>query len=103
MLKISIRIVVFFLLITAFNPLHANDSSKDTTYYFFFELNMTKAIQDSLFEPDSGQVYVDFDESIPDLLLLKSPNNVFNGLQIGGLDSGATYHFRFRINDTIYE
>ena len=103
MLKIHIRLVVSFLLLTAFNPLFATDNINDTTYYFYFELNMTKAIQDGLFDPDSGQVYVDFDESLPDLLLLKSPNNVYNGLQIGGLDSGTTYHFRFRINDTIFE
>ncbi len=103
MQKILIRLVVAFLLLAVFNPLYATDNINDTTYYFYFELNMTKAIQDGIFDPDSGQVSVDFDESIPDLLLLKSPNNVYNGLLFTGLDSGATYHFRFRINDTIYE
>ena len=103
MLKIPINIVLFILLLAALNPLHASDTSKDTTYYFYFEVNMTKAVQDGIFDPDSNQVYVDFNESIPDLLLLKSPNNLYNGLQIGGLDSGATYHFRFRIDDDIYE
>ena len=101
--KFAIRILLLLLLLAPFNALQAAGEISDTTYHFLFHLNMTKAIQDGLFDPDSDQVYVDFEEPIPDLQLLEGANRVFSGLIQQGLDSGTTYHFRFRINDTIYE
>ncbi|TSA30486.1 MAG: T9SS C-terminal target domain-containing protein [Bacteroidetes bacterium] len=99
--KLTLLLLLFLL--SPLLKLHAADGPNDTTYQLLFELNMTKAIQEGIFDPDSGQVYVDFAEPIPDLLLMKGANRVFNGVIQQGLDSGATYHFRFRINDTIYD
>jgi len=95
--------LLLLLLLTPLSVLQASADITDTTYNFLFKLNMTKAIQDGLFDPDSDQVYVHFEENIPDLQLLEGSNRVFSGLIQQGLDSGTTYHFLFRINDTIYE
>ncbi len=101
--KSAIRLVLLLLLITHLSVLKASGEIADTSYNFLFNLNMTKAIQDGIFNPDSDYVYVDFEESIPDLLLLEGSERVFSGLIQQGLDSGTTYHFQFRINDTIVE
>lgn len=101
--KSVIRSLLLLLLLTPAGVLKAFGEISDTSYNFLFELNMTKAIQDGLFDPDSDYVYVDFAESIPDLLLFEGPDRIFSGIIQQGLDSGATYHFRFRINDTIFE
>ncbi|MFH1161585.1 MAG: T9SS type A sorting domain-containing protein [bacterium] len=103
MLKNLFRLVLLASLPASFSPLHAGTPAVDTTYAFLFELNMTKAIQSGLFDPDSDQVYVTFTEPIPELLLLESPNNIYESYITQGLDSGTTYHFRFRINDTVFE
>lgn len=101
--KTAIRLVLLFLLLSPLSVLNVSGAISDTSYHFLFGLNMTKAIQDGLFDPDSDQVYVDFNENIPDLLLFEGSDRVFSGLIQEGLDSGATYHFRFRINDTVFE
>ncbi|MBN1199882.1 MAG: T9SS type A sorting domain-containing protein [Bacteroidales bacterium] len=101
--KTAIRLVLLILLLIPLSIYKVSGAISDTSYHFLFELNMTKAIQDGFFDPDSDQVYVDFDESIPDLLLFEGSDRVFSGLIQEGLDSGATYHFRFRVNDTVFE
>jgi len=101
--KSAIRLVLLMLILNPFNMLKSSASVADTSYNFLFELNMTKAIQDSLFNPGTDSVYVDFTGSLPDLLLLEGPDRVFSGLVLQGLDSGTAYHFRFRINETIFD
>ncbi len=101
--KSAIRLVLLLLLVTPLSVLKVSGEIADTSYHFLFKLNMTKAIQDGLFNPDSDLVYVDFEETIPNLLLYEGIDRVFSGLIQQGLDSGSTYHFRFRINDTIFE
>ena len=100
------RFVLILLLLTPLSVLQASGEIADTSYNFLFKLNMTKAVQDSLFNPNSDTVYVHFEENIPDLQLFEGSDRVFSGLIQQGLDSGATYHFRYRIisgNDTIDE
>jgi len=101
--KSAIRLVLLLLLITPLSVLKVSGEIADTSYNFLFKLNMTKAIQDGLFNPDSDLVYVDFEENIPDLLLFEGIDRVYSGVIQQGLDSGSTYHFQFRINDTIFE
>lgn len=99
----TLRLFVLFLLTAPIHALNVSGSVSDTSYQFVFKLNMTKAIMDSIFVPDSNQVYVDFEESLSDLLLYEGADRIFSGVIQEGLDSGATYHFRFRINDSTYE
>lgn len=75
----------------------------DTTYFFYFKVNMTKAVLNGIFEPEEDSVYVDFEGMLPSLQLVKSINHWYDGIILTGLDSGKTYDFRFRINDTIVE
>jgi hypothetical protein len=98
-----IRMFLPFYYLALFSPLHASPAFTDTACAFRFELNMTKAIQDGFFDPDSDQVFVTFTESFPEQTLLKSPHHVYEGFLTQGIDSGMTIHFRFRINDTVYE
>jgi hypothetical protein len=100
------RILLFILILFLSSSLSlvlAAESEKDTTFHFLFDVNMSKTIKTGLFDPDSDRVYVVFEEALPEVLLTESPGNIYSGVVIQGLDSGVTYHFRFRINDTVYE
>ncbi|MBE0646894.1 MAG: T9SS type A sorting domain-containing protein [Bacteroidales bacterium] len=101
--KSVIRLVLLLLLLAPLSILKSSGEIVDTSYTFRFNLNMTKAIQDSVFNPNNDSVYVDFEENIPDVLLFEGPDRVYSGVVQQGLDSGMTYHFQFRINDTLTE
>ena len=77
--------------------------ASDTTYTLSVEVKMSKAVRDGIFKPDSDLLYVVFDESLPNLMLVQNPGYLYSGEITEGLDSGATYHFRARINDKVYE
>lgn len=97
---------IFFLLLIglhiqaqSFKPaLHA-----DTVFGFNFIINMSKAIQDSVFRPDSGVVDVVLDQDIPVLRLVPGEGHKYSGTIETGLDSGQTYHYKYRINDSVWE
>jgi hypothetical protein len=101
--KSVIRLLLLLLLLFPVKVLLASVDIADTSYNFLFKLNMTKAIQDGLFNADSDNVYVDFEEAVPDLQLLQGSDRLYSGLVQQGLDSGLTYHYNFRINDSIDE
>ena len=75
----------------------------DTVFVLSLEVNMTKAVIRGIFDPMLDHVYAVFDTGIADQQLVASGNNKFTLLITGGLDSGATYHFRFRINNLLTE
>ncbi len=75
----------------------------DTVFGFNFVVNMSKAIRDSVFRPDSGVVDVILDQDVPALRLVPGEDYKYSGSINTGLDSGITYHYKYRINDTVWE
>jgi len=96
-------LTLVFLYLIPLIPLNSQAEATDTTCQILFNLNMTKAIQDGLFHPDSDLVYVDFEGTLSDIRLLPGVNRIYSGLAEEGLDTGLVYPFRFRINDSITE
>ncbi len=85
-------------------PLLINaQASPDTTFSILLRVKMAKAVSQGLFNPDSGSVYAVSDPGFGTIKLAAGSNFVFEGVLATGLDSGQTYPFRFRINDTLYE
>jgi len=78
-------------------------TAADTIYGFNFLVNMTKAVQDGIFHPDSGYVYVVLDQGLTPMSLVPGPSFTYSALVTSGLDSGITYHYKYRINDTLFE
>jgi len=79
----------------AFNP--------DTIFGFNFQVNMTKAVEQGIFRPDSDYVYVVLDQGISPMSLVPGPSFTYSALVTNGLDSGKTYHYKYRINDSVWE
>jgi len=78
-------------------------AAADTVFVLSLEVNMTKAVRSGIFDPTLDRLYAVFDSGIPDQQLVASGNNRFTLFLSQGFDSGAVYHFRFRINDFISE
>jgi len=78
-------------------------ASTDTVFVFSLEVNMTKAVKSGIFDPTLDRLYVVFDTGMADQQLVASGNNRFTLLLASGFDSGAVYHFRFRINNSLTE
>jgi hypothetical protein len=81
---------------------NANAANTDTTYSVSFNLNMSKAVNQHIFTPDSDYVYLIMD-SIQPLRLIPGPGYTYTGLLFDQLDPGKTYPYKFRINDSLTE
>jgi hypothetical protein len=77
--------------------------SPDTVFMLSLEVNMTKAVQRGIFDPSLDRLYAVFDQQPGEVQMVPSGDNKFTLLLSQGLDSGATYTFRFRINNFITE
>lgn len=75
----------------------------DTTYGVEFRLDLSKAVEQHIFKPDSDQVFMVADHGLAPLRLVKGPGYRYTGIVSAGLDSGVIYQFKFRINQNIYE
>jgi hypothetical protein len=78
-------------------------ASSDTTWSVAFRLNMSKAVSQHIFVPDSDYVYVIMDHGILPLKLVPGPGLTYTGTLFDQLDSGVIYNYHFRINDSISE
>ncbi|MCX6279988.1 MAG: T9SS type A sorting domain-containing protein [Bacteroidetes bacterium] len=78
-------------------------SKTDTTYSVEFRLNLSKAVSQHIFLPYSDVVFAVLDHSIQPLQLVPGPDYIYSGTFTAGLDSGAIYHYNFRINDSLTE
>ena len=78
-------------------------SKTDTTYSVEFRLNLSKAVAQHIFLPDSDVVYAIMDHGIEPLQLVVGPDYVYSGILPPGLDSGVIYQYKFRINDSVFE
>lgn len=68
-----------------------------------FQLNMTKMAQEQLFNPDSDYLWIIMDQGVDPLRLVPGPGYNYSCTLYTELDSGITYHYKFRINDTLWE
>ncbi|MCX6284367.1 MAG: T9SS type A sorting domain-containing protein [Bacteroidetes bacterium] len=78
-------------------------AAADTVFVLSMEVNMTKAVSGGIFNPSLDHLYAVFDTGISEQQLVNSGGNKFTLLLVQGLDSGAVYHFRFRINNFLTE
>ncbi|MCX6282176.1 MAG: T9SS type A sorting domain-containing protein [Bacteroidetes bacterium] len=78
-------------------------AASDTVFVVSLEVNMTKAVRSGIFDPSLDHLYAVFDTGMSDQQLVNSGNNKFTLILSQGFDSGAIYHFRFRINNFITE
>jgi hypothetical protein len=99
-LKLNMTLVATLcIFLVSFNAVAANP---DTTWSVSFQLNMTKAVNQHIFVPDSDYVYLVMD-SIQPLRLVAGPGYNYTATLFDQLDSGVTYHYKFRINDSVWE
>lgn len=75
----------------------------DTTFSLLLRVKTAKAVDMGIFNPDTDLVYAVSDPGFGTLQLARGAGNVYDAVLASGLDSGQTYSFRFRINDSIYE
>lgn len=78
-------------------------TERDTSFALLFHVKMAKAVSTGIFNPDSDLVYAVSEPGFGTLLLARGTDDIYDGQLGTGLDSGKTYTFRFRINDTLYE
>ncbi len=98
-LMLAILPVLFFSVV---NPGRVY-ASADTTWSVSFRLNMTKVVDQHIFAPDSDYVYVIMDHGMAPLKLVPGNGYTYTGTLFNQLDSGETYHYYFRINDSVSE
>jgi hypothetical protein len=101
------KIMLMMLLVPAMSILlsagHTASASADTTWSVSLRLNMTKAVNQHIFYPDSDYVYIIMDHGIQPFRLVPGPGYTYTGTLFDELDSGITYHYKFRINDSVWE
>ena len=101
--KIMLTMALLTLLCFFIFPLNDVSANPDTTWSVSFRLNMSKAVNQHIFIPDSDYVYLIMDQGIEPLRLVAGPGYTYTATLFDQLDSGITYHYKFRINDTVWE
>ena len=97
---------ILLLIIACFNTQAQSEKSvlrPDTIFGLSFQVNLSKAVQDGIFHPDSGVVDVVLDQEVPVLRLVPGIGYKYSGSILAGLDSGNLYHYKYRINDSVWE
>lgn len=98
--------LIYFLLVLSGSGIFYSFSAEANTgsnVLVEFRLNMSKAVKQLVFHPDSDQVFLVLDHGFSPLRLVQGPNEQYTVIVETGLDSGVAYHYRFRINDNIFE
>jgi hypothetical protein len=98
-----LMVVLIPFVLTLISTGNRASASPDTTWSATFQVNMAKAIKDSIFHPDSDYVYVVLDQGILPLKLVAGADYKYSGTLYNELDSDKTYHYKFRINDSTWE
>ncbi len=101
--KIMLMMVLLPVVWILLSARHTASANTDTTWSVSLRLNMTKAVSDHIFNPDSDYVYVIMDQGIQPFRLVPGPGYTYTALLYDELDSGVTYHYKFRINDAVWE
>lgn len=95
----SLLLITMTTLLTT--PIHAQNQV-DTTFSVTFEVNMAKAISQGIFNPDTDLIYVIIDHEIGTTVMVPAANDLYT-ITLAQFDSGVTYNYKYRINDTIWE
>jgi hypothetical protein len=95
--------VLLSVIFTLSNSQKAVSATSDTTGSVSIRLNMTKAVNQHLFSPDSDFVYLVMDHGILPLRLLPEPGYTYTGTILNELEPGVSYQYKFRINDSLPE
>lgn len=98
---LAITLISFVISISSSPSAVAGDGA-DTVFSVTFEVNLSKAISEGIFQPDSDLIYIVMDPEIGTTVMVPSPKQVYT-ITLNGLDSGVTYNFHYRINDTVWE
>jgi hypothetical protein len=75
----------------------------DTVFGASFRVNMSKAVMQGIFDPDSDYVYLVADHGIAPIRMVPEPGLKYAFTLGSGLDSGEVYNYHFRINDSLDE
>jgi len=73
-------------------------ANPDTLYSVTFRVNMSRAVSEHIFQPDSDLVYLMMDHSIGAVQLVQGANYIYSVTLDNQLDSGVTYLYKFSIN-----
>ena len=103
MKKSSIIICTALVMVLGMFTSQKSFAATDTVFVLSLGVNMTKAVRNGIFDPLLDRLYAVFDTGIADQQLVASGGNKFTLLLTEGFDSGAIYHFRFRINNSLTE
>ncbi len=79
------------------SPLSA-EAKADTAFSVSFRVNMSKAVSQNIFDPETDLVYIVCDQGIGANVMVPSPDEVYT-ITLPALDSGVTVHYKFRINN----
>ncbi len=79
------------------------NAATDTTWSVTFRLNMTKAIRQQVFDPETGHIHLIADHGLQPLLMVRGAGEIYTATLSGDPDTGATYHYSYRISDTLAE
>ncbi len=104
-IAIANLVINLLLLLLIFCPVASRSGTlhPDSVSAIHLTVKMNKAVETGIFRPGTDLLSIDFGDTLPALLLVRNAGNLYTGSVTDGLDSGRTYHFRARINDTLYE
>ena len=96
------KVMLMTAMIISQVSLDAISANPDTTWSASFRLNMTKAVNQHIFMPDSDYVSLVMDHNLLPVKLVQGPDFIYTAT-LSMLDSGVTYHYNFSINDSLQE
>ncbi|MEI7726775.1 MAG: T9SS type A sorting domain-containing protein [Bacteroidota bacterium] len=96
------KVMLMTAMIISQVSLDAISANPDATWSASFRLNMTKAVNQHIFMPDSDYVSLVIDHNLLPVKLVQGPDFIYTAT-LSMLDSGVTYHYNFSINDSLQE
>ena len=93
---------IFVVLLPLLLALDVFSSNPDTTWTATFEVNMSKAVRENHFSPDSGTVFLVMDNFTP-LQMVPGPGYVYSVTVSKVFLQTVNYEYRFSINDSVPE
>lgn len=98
--KLFLSLLTFILLFAIPGASSANTESGVTIE---FRLNLSKAVEQQIFRPDSDAVYLVLDHGFAPIQLVQGPDFRYTVIIQTGIDSADYFQYQYRINDTVFE
>ena len=96
--KFILKLSLLFAFLLGFTTINTAFSGTNSKFSVEFSVNMTKAIAQQVFNPDSDAVYILLDHGIDTLQMVQGPDHVWSLLVSATFDSSVTYTYKYRIN-----